>query len=36
IYYHAIEGDYDLYASGKYQRNQGIQPSLLYKDFEKK
>ena len=36
IYYHAIKGDYDLYASGKYQRNQGIQPSLLFKDFEKK
>ncbi len=36
IYYHAIKGDYDLYASEKYQRNQGIQPSLLYKDFEKK
>jgi dCTP deaminase len=35
IYYHAIEGDYDLYVSGKYQNNTGIQPSLLYKDFEK-
>lgn len=34
IYYHTIEGDYDKYASGKYQNNNGIQPSLLYKDFE--
>lgn len=34
IFYHTIEGDFDLYASGKYQNNQGIQPSLLYKDFE--
>lgn len=34
IYYHSIEGDYDLYTSGKYQSNKGIQPSLLYKDFE--
>lgn len=36
IYYHDIHGDYDLYASGKYQNNTGIQPSLMYKDFEKK
>lgn len=36
IYYHTIEGGYDRYESGKYQNNDGIQPSLLYKDFEKK
>jgi len=36
IYYHSIEGDYDRYTSGKYQNNKGIQPSLLYKDFENK
>ena len=36
IYYHDIRGDYDLYQSGKYQNNTGIQPSLLYKDFEEK
>ncbi|MBW6411881.1 dCTP deaminase [Clostridium weizhouense] len=36
IYYHAIDGDYDKYLSGKYQNNKGIQPSLLYKDFENK
>jgi len=35
IYYHDIKGEYDLYKSGKYQNNTGIQPSLLYKDFEK-
>jgi len=35
IYYHDIDGEYDLYKSGKYQNNTGIQPSLLYKDFEK-
>jgi len=34
IYYHTIEGDYDMYKSGKYQNNSGIQPSLLFKDFE--
>jgi dCTP deaminase len=36
IFYHTLEGDYVNYKSGKYQNNQGIQPSLLYKDFEKK
>jgi dCTP deaminase len=35
IFYHSIEGEYDLYRSGKYQGNKGIQPSLLFKDFEK-
>jgi dCTP deaminase len=34
IFYHTIEGDYTRYMSNKYQNNQGIQPSLLYKDFE--
>lgn len=34
IYYHTIYGAYDLYNSGKYQNNNGIQPSLMYKDFE--
>ena len=34
IYYHSIQGDYVRYISGKYQNNSGIQPSLLYKDFE--
>ena len=35
IYYHDIDGEYGLYKSGKYQNNTGIQPSLMYKDFEK-
>ena len=34
IYYHSIEGDYDMYSSGKYQNNEEVQPSLLYKDFK--
>jgi len=34
IFYHTITGDYDRYISQKYQNNHGIQPSLLYKDFE--
>lgn len=34
IYYHTIEGDYIQYKSGKYQHNTGIQPSLLFRDFE--
>ena len=36
VFYHSIEGEYDLYKSGKYQKNRGVQPSLLFKDFEKK
>lgn len=36
IYYHTIQGDYEKYASGKYQNNTGVQPSMLYNDFEKK
>lgn len=36
IYYHSIEGDYVKYTSGKYQNNVGVQPSLLYQDFQKK
>ena len=34
IFYHSIEGDYTRYMSNKYQNNRGIQPSMLYKDFE--
>ncbi|WP_109832635.1 dCTP deaminase [Reichenbachiella versicolor] len=36
IYYHHLDGDYTQYESGKYQNNEGIQPSMLYKDFTKK
>jgi len=35
IYYHKIEGNYEVYKSKKYQGNKGIQPSLLYMDFQK-
>lgn len=35
IYYHSVEGESESYTSGKYQNNQGIQPSMLYKDFLK-
>lgn len=34
IFYHTILGEYDRYESDKYQNNQGIQPSLLYKEFQ--
>lgn len=34
IYYHEIEGNYIEYSSGKYQNNEGIQESLLYREFE--
>jgi dCTP deaminase len=34
VFYHTIEGDYTLYMSNKYQNNRGIQPSMLYKDFQ--
>lgn len=33
IYYHTIEGDYIPYKSGKYQNNNGIQTSQLFKEF---
>ena len=35
IFYHNIVGDYRMYQS-KYQNNQDIMPSKLYKDFENK
>ncbi len=35
IYYHTIEGEYVSYKSGKYQNNTGVQPSMMYLDFEK-
>lgn len=34
IYYHTLLGDYRPYRSGKYQNNTGIQPSLLFRDFQ--
>lgn len=36
IYYHSIEGEYDRYLKGKYQNNTDVQPSLLFKDFQRK
>lgn len=35
VYYHTIDGEYENYKSGKYQNNKEIQPSFLFKDFEK-
>lgn len=35
IYFHTIAGAYEPYVSNKYQNNRGVQPSLLYKDFER-
>ena len=35
IYYHDIDGEYDLYKSGKYQNNTGVEASKMYQDFEK-
>lgn len=34
IYYHTINGDYVNYQSSKYQNNTGIQPSMMYLDFQ--
>lgn len=36
IYYHTIDGEFLPYQGGKYQNNEGIQPSMMYKDFQKK
>lgn len=33
IFYHQIHGEITEYVSNKYQNNQGIQPSLLYKEL---
>ncbi|TAE76035.1 MAG: dCTP deaminase [Bacteroidetes bacterium] len=35
VYYHDIKGEYEKYQSNKYQHNQEVQPSMLYKDFIK-
>jgi dCTP deaminase len=34
IFYHTIEGDFEEYQSSKYQKNTGIQPSLIYREFQ--
>ena len=33
IYYHTIDGEYEPYRSGKYQGNNGVQASMLWKEF---
>lgn len=33
IFFNTIEGEYTSYLSGKYSANEGIQPSLLYKEL---
>lgn len=35
IFYHSVEGTVTEYASQKYQNNNDIQPSLLFKEWEK-
>ena len=34
IFYHTLQGEQISYQSGKYQNNQGIQASMLYRDFQ--
>jgi dCTP deaminase len=34
IFYHTVEGQVQPYKSGKYQRNEGIQTSRLWMDFQ--
>lgn len=36
ILYHSVEGDITEYRSDKYQNNQDIQPSLIYREWEEK
>lgn len=33
IFYHQLAGEYEAYSSDKYQNNQDIQPSLLFKEL---
>ena len=33
IFYHEITGDIREYKSGKYQNNQDVQPSMMYKEL---
>lgn len=34
IYYHTLEGEAEPYCSNKYQHNKGVQPSLLWKEYQ--
>ncbi len=33
IFYHQLEGEFEAYSSDKYQHNQDIQPSMLFKEL---
>ena len=35
IFYHTVEGEITEYSSDKYQHNRDIQPSMLFKDFQR-
>ncbi len=35
IFYHTVKGDVVEYASNKYQNNQDIQPSMIFKELDK-
>lgn len=35
VHFNELKGAYDLYDSGKYQNNTGVQASKLYEDFKK-
>lgn len=34
IYFHTLEGDFVPYVSNKYQNNEGVQESMIYKEFQ--
>lgn len=36
IYYHTAQGKVTPYSSGKYQHNTGVQPSLLFREFQQR
>ena len=33
LFYHTIYGEYEEYSNGKYQNNEGVQPSIIYKEL---
>jgi len=33
LFYHTIFGEYDEYSNGKYQNNEGVQSSMMYKEL---
>jgi dCTP deaminase len=34
IFYHTLSEKHEVYQSGKYQHNRGVQPSLLYRELQ--